>query len=237
MTGSGLLACSHPAPPPQLSRDLEVDPLAWSTASTYTLIGSLVVPRPVAWISTLCADGRANLAPYSYFNLVADDPPHVMFSSIGVKRTLANIRASGEYVINLAGREVLDDLERAVHGPAPAPPTLVDAGGAPAFRCGLAGAPARTVAPPRLRLAKAHLECTLVAELPAGNGIVVVGRVAHIHVDPSVWSDGRVQPHLYDPVVRLSRRYGALGAEVTAEEEPSDHVLAADDAGRPGGTR
>jgi flavin reductase (DIM6/NTAB) family NADH-FMN oxidoreductase RutF len=159
-----------------------------------------------------------NLAPYSYFNLVADRPPHVMFSSIGVKDTLRNVRETGEFVVNLAGRSELSALDLTAASP-PVGVTEFELGG-------VTTASSRRVRPPRVAEAKAHLECRVVDEVAAGNGHLVVGRVVHVHVDPSVWADGRVVPALYDPVVRLSRRYGALGIEVTPEEEPSDHVLA-----------
>ncbi|GAA1714213.1 flavin reductase family protein [Fodinicola feengrottensis] len=209
---------SHPEPPPELGADLELDPEEWASQHTYTLIGSLVVPRPVAWVSTIGADGRLNLAPYSYFNLVADDPPHVMFSSIGAKDTLRNVRDNGEFVVNLAGRGQLGALDKTAESP-PDDSSEFDL-------CGVTAEPSQRVRPPRVAEAKAQLECVLVWHAPAGNGHVVVGRVVHIHVHRSVWSDGRVAPALYDPVVRLSRRYGALSAELTPEEAPADHALA-----------
>jgi flavin reductase (DIM6/NTAB) family NADH-FMN oxidoreductase RutF len=209
---------SHPLPPERLSTSLELDPDEWAPVHLYTLVTSLVVPRPVAWISTIGPDGRENLAPYSYFNLVADLPPHVVFSSIGVKDTLRNIRATGEFVVNLAGRGQLSALDVTAASP-PRGSSEFDLGGVTAV-------PAKRVRAPRVAEAKAHLECLVAHEVPAGNGYVVIGRVIHIHVDPSVWTHHRVEPRLYDPVVRLSRRYGALGLDLTEEEEPSAHVLA-----------
>jgi flavin reductase (DIM6/NTAB) family NADH-FMN oxidoreductase RutF len=209
---------SHATPPDRLDTALELEPDDWAPVDLYTLVTSLVVPRPVAWISTLDPSGHKNLAPYSYFNLVADMPPHVVFSSIGVKDTLRNIRATGEFVVNLAGREQLAALDVTAADPPPGRSEF-DLGGVTVV-------PSRRVRPPRVREAKAHLECRAVHEVPAGNGYVVIGRVVHIHVDPSVWLSRRVAPERYDPVVRLSRRYGALGLDVTAEEEPSTHVLA-----------
>ena len=98
------MSSSHEAPPEQLRHPLEVNPEDWAPSHLYTLVTSLVVPRPVGWISTMSLAGQLNLAPYSYFNLVADRPPHVMFSSIGVKDTLRNVRETAEFVVNLAGR-------------------------------------------------------------------------------------------------------------------------------------
>ena len=63
---------------------------------------ALVAPRPIGWISTIDPDGRPNLAPYSFFNIVASNPHIVMFSSSGWKDTVANVQACGEFVCNLA---------------------------------------------------------------------------------------------------------------------------------------
>lgn len=212
------MTSSHDRPPERLDADLELDPADWRKAHTYDLLTSLVVPRPVAWVSTVAPDGRRNLAPHSYFNLVADAPPHLAFSTIGVKDTLRNVRATGELVVNIAGRSLLRALDATGEDVAPDVDEFTLAG--------LTPAPSRCVRPPRVAEAPAHMECVLAQVVEAGNGNVVIARVVHIHVAPSVWRDRRVAPDLLDPVVRLSRRYGALSTEYTAEEEPAAHVLA-----------
>lgn len=213
------MSSSHGRPPDLLQTPLELDPAEWTRAETYDLVTSLVVPRPVAWVSTLSPTGERNLAPHSYFNLVADCPPHVAFSSIGVKDTLANILATGEFVVNLASQRLLTALDATG---ADVPPEVDE------FQlAGLTPAPARCVRAPRVAEAPAHLECVLVQVVPVANGNVVIGRVVHVHVDPSIWRDRRVAPDLLDPVVRISRRYGALATTYTAEEPPSPHVLPA----------
>jgi flavin reductase (DIM6/NTAB) family NADH-FMN oxidoreductase RutF len=212
------MSSSHPFPPAWLDAPLELNPADWTSAQVYDLVTSLVVPRPVAWVSTTSPDGCRNLAPHSYFNLVADRPPHVAFSSIGEKDTLRNVRATGEFVVNLAGRRLLAALDATAASLPPEEDEFALAGVTPA--------PAERVRAPRVAEADAHLECALAGVLRVGNGNVVIGRVVHVHVSPSVWKEGRVDPGLLDPVVRLSRRYGMLAPELTAEEEPSPHVLA-----------
>src|SRR5688572_32937509 len=69
---------------------------------------AIVAPRPVGWISTLSADGRPNLAPYSFFNAVDDTPPMVAFSSSGAKHSVENAEATGEFVCNLATRALAE---------------------------------------------------------------------------------------------------------------------------------
>jgi flavin reductase (DIM6/NTAB) family NADH-FMN oxidoreductase RutF len=196
---------------------LEINPAAWSKPAVYQLITSLVVPRPVAWVSTVDAQGRRNLAPYSYFTLVADHPPHVAFSSIGEKDTLRNIRAVGQFVVNVADQRLLERMDSSAAHYGPDADEFQEAG--------LTPVPSRRVRPDRVLEARAHLECELVDVYPVGNGNIVVGRVVHVQVDREVWRDGRADSRLLDPVLRLSRCYGRLSPEVTAEEEPAPHVF------------
>jgi len=195
---------SHPAPPDRLDADLELTPADWAARQVYFVMTGLVIPRPIAWVSTLSEDGTRNVAPHSYFNVVSNDPPHVVFSSTGVKDTLRNVRASGEFVVNLVTQHVLEPMNATA---ADLPP------GEDEFTWfGIEEAPSAVVAPPRVAAAKAHLECRLVQELSLGNGNLVVGEVVHIHVAADVWADGRVDPELLDPVCRLAgTRYATLG--------------------------
>ena len=206
---------SHAAPPPTLETPLELAPGDWDPKQIYFLLTGLVVPRPIAWVSTIDADGVRNVAPHSYFNLVSSNPPHVMFSSIGVKDTLRNLRATGEFVVNV----VTADLVEEMNATAADLPSGIDE-----FDwVGLDTIPSRTVAPPRVARAKAHLECRVAHDLEVGNGNLVVGEVTHLHIDPSVWSGGRVDPILLDPVCRLAGTgYATLG-EVFKLPRPSWH--------------
>lgn len=195
---------SHPHPPETLDDDLELDPAAWETRQIYHLMTALVIPRPIAWVSTVAENGVRNVAPHSYFNIVATDPPHVSFSSTGVKDTLRNVRASGEFVVSLVSSDVVEEMN-ATAANLPADEDEFDW-----FSVGTA--PSQVVSPPRVAAAAAHLECRLAQEVPVGNGHLVIGEVVHVHVAPRVWRDGRVDPKLLDPVCRLSgSSYGRLG--------------------------
>ena len=207
---------SHAAPPDDLNAPLEIDPVEWTHAAAYDLVTSLVVPRPVGWISTISGDGRPNVAPYSYYNLVADHPPHVAFSSIGMKDTITNVIATGEFVANVAGERLRAALDQTA---APTPDSTDE------FEvAGLTPVAGVRVNAPRVAESPAHLECVLDQIVRVGNGNVVIGRVVHIHVDPSIWRAGRLAIDLLEPIVRLSRRYGLLAPVFTPEEEPSPHV-------------
>lgn len=198
------MTSSHPTPPDQLDTDLELTPADWEARQVYFVMTGLVIPRPIAWVSTLGEDGVRNVAPHSYFNVVSNDPPHVVFSSTGEKDTLRNIRASGEFVVNLVTEHVLEPMNA----------TAADLPhGEDEFAWfAIETAPSQVVAPPRVAAAKAHLECRLVHELPVGNGNLVVGEVVHVHVAPDVWRGGRIDPELLRPVCRLAgTSYAELG--------------------------
>lgn len=169
---------------------------------------ALVVPRPIGWISSLDAEGRANLAPYSFFNAVAYFPPQVIFagtgahSAGGLKDSVKNIEATGEFVCNLA----TEDLAQAMNLTSAAAPRETDE-----FElAGLTKAPAREVAPPRVAESPAHLECKLVriVELETTDPVaapnrLVIGRVVGIHIDDAVLVDGRVDIAKLKPLARL----------------------------------
>lgn len=189
---------------------------------------ALVAPRPIGWISSLDADGRPNLAPYSFFNAVADTPPMVMYSSTGRKPddngkdTSANIRATGEFVCNIVPFEMRDAMNMS-SGTYPAGEDEFE-------RAGLEKAPSREVAPPRVAGAPAALECRLwrVIELPGEHNVMVLGEVVGVHIDERVLRDGRVDVTLYRPLARLGYRDYAAVAEVFALTRPADPAKSAE---------
>lgn len=182
---------------------------------------ALVAPRPIGWISTVSAEGRVNLAPYSFFNAVADTPPMVIFSNSGskagetaAKDSVTNIRASGEFVcnvvplalkdaMNVSSGEYHSDIDEFEHA-------------------GLAKAPGRVVAPPRVAAAPAALECRLwrIVELPGAANVLVIGEVVGVHIADSVIVDGKVDVTLYQPLARLGYRDYAAVSEVFALSRP-----------------
>jgi flavin reductase (DIM6/NTAB) family NADH-FMN oxidoreductase RutF len=192
------------AAPQALDQPLEVSPGEWSTRDLYLLLTALVIPRPIGWMSTVSAAGVRNLAPYSYFNLMGSDPFYVAFGSTGVKDTLSNLREVPQFVANIV---TMDLLERMNFTSGNFPRDEDEFGWA-----GLTPAPAAKVRPARVGEAKAHLECEVVQVVSDRNTHIVLGRVVHVHVVPSVWKNGRVDARLLDPVCRLSGSgYAALG--------------------------
>jgi flavin reductase (DIM6/NTAB) family NADH-FMN oxidoreductase RutF len=130
---------------------------------------AIVAPRPIGWISTIDAEGRPNLAPYSYFNAVGENPAVVMFSSAGMKHSLANVLATGEFVCNLATWTLREEVN-ITSSPA--------AAGVNEFElAGLTMAPCVAVKPPRVAESPAALECVLLKTVQLDERVIVDGRV------------------------------------------------------------
>ena len=167
----------------------------------YPLLNSSVVPRPIAWVSTRSADGVDNLAPHSFFTVASADPPVVCFTSVGAKDTLANCRATGEFVVAV----VTDPLAEAAN----ATSTDFPHGVSEFDAAGLTREPAAVVAPPRVAESPVALECRVVDERTFGEGstasTVVFGRVVHVALDPAVVVDGLPDMARLRPVSRLNR--------------------------------
>ncbi|MDF1521686.1 MAG: flavin reductase family protein [Trueperaceae bacterium] len=186
---------------------MELDPASLPARSRHLLLTGLVVPRPIAWVSTLAADGTANLAPYSFFALVSSAPPTVVVSvgsRAGVpKDTLANARATGELVVNVVGRELAVAMNATSIESAPDHDEFAYAGVTPA--------PSRAVRPPRVAEARAHLEArvTQIVPVPDDDGVVqnhvVFARVVHVQVDDALFTPPhRVDAVGLDPLARLA---------------------------------
>jgi flavin reductase (DIM6/NTAB) family NADH-FMN oxidoreductase RutF len=171
------------------------------------MIKNAVVPRPIAWVGTVSPDGVGNLAPYSYFNLVTMDPPTLMISFIGQKDSYDNLKASGEFVVNL----VTDGLADVETASAAILPSHIDE----AELLGLETVPSTRITPPRLRSAKVALECTLAHEFELHGAHVVIANVVGIHAADDILDEtGRIEIAKYRPVGRLG---GALYTTVTEE--------------------
>ena len=167
----------------------------------YDPFKAIVAPRPIGWISTLDAQGRPNLAPYSFFNAVSTDPHLVAFFSDGLKDSARNARDTGEFVHSLAIAALTDPMNASC---TPLPP-----GESEWALAGLEPAPSRLVKPARVAASPASLECkvTLVQRLDglqgtAGSWWMVVGEVVGVHIDDAYLSDGRFDTARAQPIAR-----------------------------------
>ncbi|MEN0015769.1 MAG: flavin reductase family protein [Solirubrobacteraceae bacterium] len=173
----------------------------------YTLLTATIVPRPIAWVSSRSADGVPNLAPHSFFTVASADPATIQFTSVGRKDSLANIEATGEFVVCLTPLGLIDE----VNASGTNYPPDVDEFDA----VGLAREPSATVAPERVAGSPVALECTLAGTHEIGNSTVVFGRVTHIAIDRAVVADdGLPDIHALAPVARLGRNEWSLLGEV-----------------------
>lgn len=179
---------------------------------------AIIAPRPIGWIATMSESGAANLAPYSFFNGVSDAPPMVMFAMNGgkpdgerTKDSIANIEASGEFVVNIA-TERLKDAMNATSAHYPRETDEFDV-------AGLEKAPSRLVKPPRVAASPAALECRLwrLIELPALEGarnVMVLGQVVGVHIDEAALTNGLFDSAKVRPLSRLGYRDYAVVSEV-----------------------
>lgn len=180
---------------------------------------SLVVPRPIGWISTVGDDGVVNLAPYSFFNAVSANPHYVMFSSAGRKDSLRNAEESGEFVCSMADFALREAMNRTS---APVAPSVDE------FElAGLTPAPSRIVRPPRVAESPVALECRThrTIALPGANGTpgdyaMVIGRVVGIHIDDAAITDGRIDIARLRPIARLGYMDYTSVAEVFEMPRP-----------------
>jgi flavin reductase (DIM6/NTAB) family NADH-FMN oxidoreductase RutF len=174
---------------------INFDPQEFEGREGYFLMTALVVPRPIAWVSTLSAEGARNLAPHSYFNAISSNPLVIHFTSTGVKDTLTNVRATGEFVVNIVSAH----LAEAMNLTAANFPFEEDE-----FTWAqLEDAPSKRVSPPRVARAAAAFECTVNRIVSIGNGHMVYGDVVNLVVDEAVMRNGRVAADLLEPIGRL----------------------------------
>lgn len=181
--------------------------------ATYPLLNSLVVPRPIAWVSTRSAEGVGNLAPHSFFTVACVDPPIVSVTSVGAKDTLRNVQETGELVVSLANRALTEQIN------ASSAPYDADIDEATALAIEMVAS--ITVAVPRVAGSPAALECVLHAVHELGNSWLILARVTGIHVDDAVMRDGRPAYDLLAPMSRLGGREWGLPSEVIELERPS----------------
>ncbi len=187
---------------------------------------AIVAPRPIGWISTVDKAGRVNLAPYSFFNGVADDPPMVMFSindrKVGrrdeTKDTLANVRETGAFAANVVGWELRDAMNLTSGAYAPGEDELAMAG--------LTAAPCLEIAAPRIAEAPATMECRLVQEivLPHGDrsleNVMVIGEVVAVHIRDEYLTDGIFDLTKVQPVARCGYKDYAVVRELFSMTRP-----------------
>ena len=186
----------------------------------YHLLNAVVVPRPIAWVSTRSAGGVDNLAPHSYFTVSSVLPPVVQFTSVGRKDSLRNAEATGQFVVSIC-TEPLADAVNTTAVPFPSDASEFDA-------AGLTREPSARVAPPRVAESPVSLECEVAGTKSFGASTVVFGRVVWVAVRPEVIRDDRVAIDLLRPIARLSGAdYSTIGDVFAIKRMSHEEWLAA----------
>jgi len=178
---------------------MQIDPALHSNADNYKLLTNLVVPRPIAWVTSQSQSGVINLAPFSFFNAVGTNPLYLIIS-IGLndagesKDTAKNIQASGEFVVNLVTEDLFDAMN-------------ISAADFPSEQSELAAAhlhaaPSMRIKVPRVAEAQASLECKLFSAQPLGANTLFIGEVVMFHVADHLMGP-RLHVNNFAPIGRL----------------------------------
>lgn len=183
-----------------------------------------IIPRPIGWISSQDSHGNLNLAPYSYFNAVNDQPPMIMFSSLGSyhedggpKDSIKNIKETGEFVINIATYQ----LREAVNISSATLERMQNE-----FQhANLETIASKLVKPPRVKKSPIHLECLYYSaiELPNNgtqNNEMILGSVIGIHIDEHILTDGMIDIAKLQPIARLGYMDYAIVSEKFSMSRP-----------------
>ena len=193
----------------------EIDPAKVAPSEVYSLLVSVVVPRPIAFVSSLSVDGVANLAPFSFFNAGGANPPSLIFSPVTAgsgrdKDTLHNVRATREYVVHIAPWDVREKMNQSSADYPPEVDEFVEAG--------FTKVASARVKPWRAAECPVAMECRLFQIVEHGEGPYranyVIGEVVYMHVDERLYVNGRIDPTVLSPIGRLG---GPLYTHVTKE--------------------
>lgn len=186
----------------------------------YRTLAGAVIPRPIAWTSSLSPDGEENLAPFSFFNIATTTPPVLLLSvtkfdeekSDLLKDTLKNIRQTEEFVVNIVTRPLLEMMNKTS--------ARLPHGASEFDHAGIERGDSTVVSPPRVRNADISFECTLYDIVPVGKSALILGDVVYAHIDDSVTVDGKLDVRELDAVGRLSGGYYVTMDNYERHERP-----------------
>jgi flavin reductase (DIM6/NTAB) family NADH-FMN oxidoreductase RutF len=185
---------------------LIIDPDTLDAQSRYKLLIGSVVPRPIAWTSTLSREGVRNLAPFSFFTVASRNPP-MLCISVGprvdrppnTKDTLSNIEETGEFVINIVSLPLSNTMHESSKNHPPEADEFEKAG--------LTPAPCEVVRAPRVGEAGVSMECLLDRVLSLGTDHLIIGRMVRFHVRDELYKNGRIDVAKLQPLGRLAGNY------------------------------
>ena len=186
---------------------MKFNPSEISFSEVHKLMIGSIVPRPIAFVSTLSKDGKNNIAPFSYFNGVCSKPPTIMFAPARrgwdgkEKDTLINIRANNQFVVNIVSESFAEQMVMCS--------TDFDSNVDEFEISGLNPEPSNKVSPPRLLESKISYECELnqiveIGKGDAGSGFIVIGTIVLFHIDDDVYDNGHILLDKLEPLGRLA---------------------------------
>ncbi|TQQ79992.1 flavin reductase family protein [Halonotius terrestris] len=184
--------------------------------SAYRLLSTAITPRPIGWISTTSTEGIDNLAPYSFCNVVAIEPPVVMFAPVGsddLKNTPQNVADTEEFVLNTVTHDLVESMN-ATSATLPATESEFD-------HVDIDRAESVVIDPPRVAAARVALECELYDWIEVGGSVLILGEVVHAHVDERVLTDDKIDIADLDTVGRLAGSYYASTRDRFSLDRPS----------------
>ncbi len=182
-------------------------------AGMYPLLTASVAPRPIAWVSTVSADGVPNLAPYSFFTVACADPAILTVTSVGRKDTWRNVVDTGEFVVNIGTESQMDVIN---NSSAPYPPEVDEFAAV-----GLSAQASDVVAAPRVAEAPIAFECVRHELVDLGTSVMLLGRVVSVSVrDEVLASDGLPDFAALAPPSRLGRNQWGYAPETRELPRP-----------------
>ena len=193
---------------------MQFDPKSLEQSAVYKLLTGSVIPRPIGWISTIDEEGINNLAPFSYFNILGDDPPHVMFSTRrdnnSNKDTLNNVLANKQFVVNMVTESVVEAMNTTA---------LSVSSDIDEFELAkVTPISSKLIKPMRVKESPIHFECEMVHHYflenhNQGGACIVIGRIVMMHFDDAILLDNyKINMENYKPVSRLAgSNYSKIG--------------------------
>lgn len=185
---------------------MEITPETLEWRDAYKLLVGSILPRPIAFVSTMNENGTANAAPFSFFTAISANPMLICFSPMrrgtdGAKKdTLVNIENTGQFVINIVSNSMAEQMNECAIEFAPDIDEMEESG--------LTKDPSVKVQAPRIKESLVHLECELYQLLHFGDipgaGSLVIGKVVHVHVNDELFNHGRIDTEKLEPIGRMA---------------------------------
>ena len=198
----------------------QIDPVQLTERENYKFLIGSIIPRPIAFVTSLTEEGVVNAAPFSFFNIVSSNPPMISVSiqrkAGEMKDTARNIKQQGQFVVHIVDT---DNVEQVNETAANLPPHESEV-----TRAGLTLVESTNIAVPGVKEAKVRFECELETVLELGGGDnnagcdLIIGKVLYYHIEETIYEDGKIDPEKLAAISRLAGNdYAKIGEQFTIE--------------------